>query len=225
MALNPRIQLIHAVTAAKAPIHGAFARLWPEAETGDIDDLSLPGDLAAAGSLTGAFTERMAGLIERGVKAGADAILFTCSAFGGAIEAARQGVAEPVLKSNEAMIGRALSLGACATPRIGGLATFAPTLASLKSELLAAAEATGIEAKINLRHVPGALGALNAGDGPEHDRLLAAAAGEMTDCDCLLLAQFSMIGAKDAIQDVPARPVLTAPDEAVKKLKRLLGAG
>ena len=63
MALNPRIQLIHAVTAAKAPIHGAFARLWPEAETGDIDDLSLPGDLAAAGSLTGAFTERMAGLI------------------------------------------------------------------------------------------------------------------------------------------------------------------
>ena len=206
MALNPRIQLIHAVTAAKAPIHGAFARLWPEAETGDIDDLSLPGDLAAAGSLTGAFTERMAGLIERGVKAGADAILFTCSAFGGAIEEARQGVAVPVLKSNEAMIGRALSLGACATPRIGG-------------------QATGIEAKINLRHVPGALGALNAGDGPEHDRLLAAAAGEMTDCDCLLLAQFSMIGAKDAIQDVPARPVLTAPDEAVKKLKRLLGAG
>ena len=51
MALNPRIQLIHAVTAAKAPIHGAFARLWPEAETGDIDDLSLPGDLAAGGWL------------------------------------------------------------------------------------------------------------------------------------------------------------------------------
>ena len=61
------------------------------------------------------------------------------------------------------------------------------------------------------------------GDGPEHDRLLAAAAGEMTACDCLVLAQFSMIGAKDAIQDVPGRPVLTAPDEAVRKLKGLLG--
>ncbi len=94
----PRIQLIHAVTAAKAPVHDAFSRLWPEAETEDLDDLSLPGDVAAAGELTHAFTERMAGLIERGIKAGADAILFTCSAFGGAIEAARHGVAVPVRK-------------------------------------------------------------------------------------------------------------------------------
>mgnify|MGYP002526844837 CR=1 FL=1 len=169
--------------------------------------------------MTGAFTERVAGLIERGVRAGAEAILFTCSAFGSAIEKARQGVPLPVLKPDEAMIARALSLGS----RIGGLATFAPTVASLKSDLLAAAGAMEVEADIDLRHVPGALDALNAGDGVEHDRLLAAAAGEMTDCDCLVLAQFSMIGAKDAIQDVPARPVLTAPDEAVLKLKGLLG--
>ncbi len=220
--INPRVQLIHAVTAAKAPIHDAFSRLWPEAETADLDDLSLPGDLARAGSLTGAFTERMAALIDQGIKAGADAILFTCSAFGAAIEEAGEGVPIPVLKPDEAMIGRALSLGASECPRIGGLATFAPTVASLKSELAAAAEAARLNPEIDLRHVPGALDALNAGDGPEHDRLLAAAAQDMTDCDCLLLAQFSMIGAKDAIADVPGRPVLTAPDEAVKKLKGLL---
>lgn len=220
MVSAPRIQLIHAVTAAKAPIVDAFQRLWPEAETEDLDDLSLPGDVAQAGSLTGAFTGRMAGLIERGVKAGADAILFTCSAFGSAIEKARQGVAIPVLKPDEAMIARALSLG----PRIGGLATFAPTVASLKSELLAAAEAARLNPEIDLRHVPGALDALNAGDGPEHDRLLAAAAQDMTDCDCLVLAQFSMVGAKQAIHAVPGRPVLTAPDEAVLKLRALLGA-
>ncbi len=219
MVLNPRIQLIHATVVAKAPIQDAFQRLWPEAETGDLDDLSLAGDLAAEGSLTGAFTERMAGLIEPGVKAGADAILFTCSAFGSAIEKARRGISIPVLKSDEAMIGRALSLGS----RIGGLATFAPTLPSLKSELVAAAGAVRLNPEIDLRHVPGAFDALNAGDGPEHDRLVAAAAGEMTDCDCLLLAQFSMIGAKDAIEHVPGRPVLTAPDEAVLKLKGLLG--
>ena len=181
----PRIQLIHAVTAAQAPINDAFQRLWPEAETEDLEDLSLPGDLARAGSLTGAFTERMAGLIERGVKAGAEAILFTCSAFGSAIGKARQGVPLPVLKPDKAMIARADCQGASGRPRIGGLATFAPTVASLKSELVAAAGAMGIEVDIDLRHVPGALDALNAGDGPEHDRLLAAAAGELTDCDCL----------------------------------------
>jgi len=213
--------LIHAVTAAKAPIHGAFARLWPEAETADLDDLSLPGDVAAAGELTGAFTERMAGLIDRGVRAGADAILFTCSAFGAAIEKARDGVAVPVLKPDEAMIERALSLG----PRIGGLATFAPTLPSLKSELLAAAERKGIEPILDLRHVPGALDALNAGRETDHDRLIADAAQDMANCDSLLLAQFSMVGAAQAIAEVPGRPVLTAPDEAVRKLKGLLDAG
>ena len=44
----------------------------------------------------------------------------------------------------------------------------------------------------------------------------------MTDVDVLILAQFSMSGARDAIAEVSGRPVLTAPNEAVKKLRRLL---
>ena len=44
----------------------------------------------------------------------------------------------------------------------------------------------------------------------------------MTDVDVLILAQFSMSGARDVIAEVPGRPVLTAPNEAVKKLRRLL---
>ena len=215
----PRIQLIHAVTAAQDPIHGAFARLWPEAWTDDLTDASLPTDLEQAGSLTDAFTGRMAALIGKGVDGGADAVLFTCSAFGAAIERAREDVGIPVLKPDEAMIEEALNLG----PRIGGLATFAPTVPSLVAELEAAARARGLSPEIDIRPVPGALDALHAGDGAEHDRLIAAAADGMTDVDVLLLAQFSMIGAREAIPDVPGRPVLTAPDEAVRKLRGLLG--
>ena len=85
-----------------------------------------------------------------------------------------------------------------------------------------AAKAQGLTPAITLRHVPGALDALNDGREAEHDTLIAGAASEMADVDVLLLAQFSMIGARDAIQDVPGRPVLSAPDEAVKKLKGLL---
>ena len=215
---GPRIQLIHAVTAAQDPIHDAFARLWPEARTDDLTDASLPADLEQAGSLTDAFTGRMAALIGKGVATGADAVLFTCSAFGAAIERAREDVGIPVLKPGEAMIGKALSMG----PRIGGLATFEPTVPSLVAELEAAARARGLSPEIHIRHVPGALDALADGHGPEHDRLIAAAADAMTDVDVLLLAQFSMIGAREAITDVPGRPVLTAPDEAVRKLKELL---
>lgn len=206
--------MIHAVTAAKAPIHDAFDRLWPVARVEDLDDLSLPGDLAAAGSLTDAFTGRMAELIDQGVRAGADAVLFTCSAFGAAIDTAKEGVPIPVLKPDEAMIERALSLGT----HIGGLATFKPTIASLSAEIAAA----GTSLDVTLRYVPDALDALNDGRKNDHNAMIAQAAAAMPDVDVLLLAQFSMIGAKDDIADVPGRPVLTAPDEAVLKLRGLL---
>ena len=226
---NPRIQLIHAVTAAQAPIHEAFSRLWPEARPVDLSDTSLAtdiADLSAAGDLNGdaladAFTRRMAALIGYGVDTGASAVLFTCSAFGAAIERARQGVAIPVLKPDEAMIARALSLG----PRIGGLATFAPTIPSLASELEAAAGAVRLNPEIELRHVAGALDSLNAGDRAEHDRLIVEAAAGMEDFDALLLAQFTMSGLRDTIPDVPARTVLASPDEAVLKLRDLVDEG
>ena len=227
--LNPRIQLIHAVTAAQAPIHEAFSRLWPEARPVDLADLSLATDLGELGELSGnamaeAFTKRMAVLIGYGVDTGADAVLFTCSAFGAAIEVARQGVAIPVLKPDEAMIARALGLAKAGRSRIGGLATFAPTIPSLTSELEAAAETVCLNPQIELSHVPGALDQLNQGNGAEHDRLVVEAAGSMADVDAMLLAQFSMSGVRDAIPDVPGRTVLASPDEAVLKLKDLLDA-
>lgn len=217
---HPRIQLIHAVPAARDPIHDAFRRLWPEARTVDLTDASLAPDVARAGKLTDGFTERMAALIRHGADRGADAVLFTCSAFGAAIDEARQDFSMPVLKPDEAMIADALSKGA----RIGGLATFEPTIDSLTRELDAAAGARGLAPEIDIRHVPGALDALAGGRGDEHDALITAAAAGMTGCDVLMLAQFSMARARDAIAEEPGRPVLAAPDAAVLKLKELLAA-
>ncbi|MFQ5765868.1 MAG: arylsulfatase, partial [Rhodospirillales bacterium] len=58
----------------------------------------------------------------------------------------------------------------------------------------------------------------------EHDRLIADAARDMAGADVLMLAQFSMVGAKQAAQEAVGAPVLSAPDEAVSKLKGLLEA-
>ncbi len=217
---HPRIALIHAVTPAMAPIAEAFGRLWPEARTINVLDDSLSIDVAEAGGLTPEITNRMKALAEYGVAAGADGILFTCSAFGAAIDAAKSGLSVPVLKPDEAMIEEALGAG----PRIAALATFAPTIDSLRLELEAAAEARNLTPETDLRHVPGALEALNAGRGDEHDALIAAAAQDLGDCDALMLAQFSMVRARGAIAEVPGRRVLTAPEAAVMKLRRLLGA-
>jgi len=56
-----------------------------------------------------------------------------------------------------------------------------------------------------------------------HDRVAVDAAIALTSCDAIALGQFSLARAAQAIGAATGRPVLTTPDSAVKKLRRLLG--
>ena len=125
-----RIALIHAVRVAIQPVEEAFGRHWPDAERMNILDDSLSRDRARDGKLTPAMVQRFATLTDYALSTGADGILFTCSAFGPAIEAAREGRKVPVLKPNEAMFREALGRGR----RLGLLATFGPSAPSMEQE-------------------------------------------------------------------------------------------
>src|SRR6195952_4420014 len=104
-----RITLIHALKHSIVPIEAAFAKLWPEARLMNLLDDSLSADVARDGKITDAMTERFLQLGRYAAGTGADAILFTCSAFGSCIEAvAREQAPMPVLKPNEAMIEQAV---------------------------------------------------------------------------------------------------------------------
>lgn len=216
----PTCALIHAVEPAIEPAHAAFRTLWPEVDVFDVGDFTLPADLAAAGSLTPAFTGRMRALADQALARGADGILYTCSAFGRAITEARQGLRVPALKPEEAMVEAALERGG----RIVVLATFAPTLSSMEQEFRALAEAQGMPMPdLDLRHVDGAQAALKDGDAARHDALIVDGAERAGTPDSLLLAQFSMAHVADAIAERPGRQVMTSPAAAVRKLRRLLG--
>src|SRR5690606_7349041 len=119
LTASPRIALIHAVHSAMAPIANAFQRLRPDARRANLFDDTLPGGLLNAGSLTPDISRRIGELANYTVDAGADAILYTCSAFGDAIDAVAARLSMPVLKPNEAMFDIALSQGR----KIGMLAT------------------------------------------------------------------------------------------------------
>lgn len=213
-----RIALIHAVTVAMAPVHAAFARLWPAAECVDILDTSLSLDRERDGELTPAMTRRIGALAEYAAATGADGILYTCSAFGEAIEAAAAASKLPVLKPNEAMFEAALKAG----ERIGMVATFGPSVAGMEDEFRQMAAAKGSRAAIETICVPDAMAALKSGDGASHDRLLAEAAPRLLHCDAVLLAHFSTSRAEAAVRAAIGRPVLTAPGAAVERLKTLL---
>ncbi|HTW69950.1 MAG TPA: aspartate/glutamate racemase family protein [Acetobacteraceae bacterium] len=213
-----RIALIHALSHSVPAIVAAFAREWPEAALTNLLDDSLSADLARDGALTSAMTERFLTLARYAKRTGADAILFTCSAFGPCIEACERELAPlPVLKPNEAMIEEAVALAGPAG-RIGLLASFAPTLASMPAEFTAVAPRVSVVPCL----AEGALAALDRGDPDAHDRAAAEAATALVGCDVVALGQFSLARAADAVAAATGRTVLTTPESAIRKLKRLL---
>jgi len=216
---SPRIALIHATPLAIEPIVAAFGRLWPEARIVNLLDDSLSADLAAEGRLSDTMIERFLTLGRYVRGSGADAILFTCSAFGPAIEATAAALPIPVLKPNEAMLDEALAAG----DSIGLIATFGPSIPALKAELEVMARTKNQPLKLATRTLPDAFAALQRGDAETHDRLIADAAAGLMPCDALVLGQFSMATAARLIPAQTGCRVLTSPDSAVMRLRAVLG--
>ncbi|WP_151637436.1 aspartate/glutamate racemase family protein [Noviherbaspirillum aerium] len=213
----PRLALIHALSHSVDPINDAIAREWPEAIRMNLLDDSLSADLLHSGrGLDDLMHQRFQDLAGYAVGTGAQAILFTCSAFGSCIEAvARRHARLPVLKPNEAMIADALS----ADGPIGLIATFGPTLESMPPEFPASVE-------LRCALAEGALDALNRGDAERHDALIAEQAKRLSaeGCSTIALAQFSMARARHACEQAAGRRVLTTVHSAVMELKRRLSS-
>ncbi len=188
-----------------------------------LDD-SLSVDRAEAGSLAPPMVQRFIDLAEYAKRAGCEAILFTCSAFGSAIEAAGAAVRLPTLKPNEAMFEDAL---ACMSPlasgtsiRLGLIATFEASIASMSAELQDMARKRGQQIELHTRFVPEAMQDLAEGRAAEHHRKIAAAARSLHQCDVVMLAQFSMAAALPVVQAELSCLVLSSPDCAVLALQK-----
>lgn len=220
MTPSPRIALIHATAIAMNPIKVAFEKSWPEAETVNILEDSLSPDRARDGFITEAMAGRILALTRYARSIGSDAVLFTCSSFGSAIEEAARVSDVPVLKPNEAMFEAAIRRGG----KTAMLYTFPPAREGMEIEFREEAARVDPSAEIVSFFVEGAIEAVRAGDDQTHNRLVAEAAGKLKDFDAITLAHFSTSRALDAVQAATNIPVLTSPDAAVTKLRWLLGA-
>lgn len=215
----PRIALVHAVAVAVDPVLEAFATLWPQARPFNLLDDALSPDREAQPELAPALAHRIVALGRYARDAGALGVLYTCSAFGPAIEAAARELDVPVLKPNEAMFGDALARGGA----IAMLATFAPAVDSMAAEFAAMARERGVDARLETHCVPEAMAALRSGDRATHDRLLAEAAPRFAGADAVMLAHFSTSRAFDAVRAAVDVPVLTAPRCAVLAMRARMG--
>lgn len=216
-----RIALIHALAHSVAPINDAFLQMWPEATRVNVLDDSLSADLAANGGvLDEAMHVRFATLADYAVSGGAEAILFTCSAFGSCIErVARRHAPLPILKPNEAMISEAVAAVSGSGKSIGLVASFAPTLVSMPPEF-------PLTSTVQTELVEDAMQALNSGNIAAHDASVVAAALRLKarGAGVIALAQFSMARAATAVEEATGLPVLSTPSTAIRLLKQRLGA-
>jgi Asp/Glu/hydantoin racemase len=210
-----RVALIHALAHSVAPINLELASAWPEAVRMNLLDDSLSADLARSGAgLDATMQRRFEALAAYAEGTGARAILFTCSAFGPCIEAVAAARPHmPVFKPNEAMVAEAVAMGG----RIGLIASFAPTLASMPPEF---PSGTVLDTQL----AEGAMVALDRGDGDAHDALVCEAARQLArrGAQVIALAQFSMARASNLVAQATGLPVLTTPGSAVKALRKRL---
>ena len=217
---QPDITLFSVHKDAMAAAIDAFARDWPEARIWNLMDDGLFRWVGETKGVVQGMYEPFETHTQYMVDRGADAILFTCSAFQPCIDAVIPKHPIPMLKPNDAMIEQALDSGS----RIAVLATVAGTIPSVSAEIEAMARDRGQAITLSQHFVDHAFAAMALGDGDTHDAMVAEAAAKISDADVIVLAQFTLSRAVPHVEAVTDIPVLNSPGAAVAKLKAMLSA-
>lgn len=216
-----KLGLVH-TSSTLVPVFSELLRPFGQRVTAfNIVDDSLIKDLIHEGSLSPAIASRVVDQVGLAERAGADAILVTCSSIGEAVELAARLSRVPVIRVDQPMADRAVEIGG----RIGVLATLLTTLKPTENLVRRRAAQAGRAVTVTARVCVGAFEALMAGDAATHDAVVEAALREMRrDSDVMILAQASMARVAEGLAEGDATaPVLASPPLAVASLAARFG--
>jgi Asp/Glu/hydantoin racemase len=219
--MTNKVAYLHTVSSLVGLFNNLSKELLPPGtEVFHIADEMLLKTVMAQGGLSPFIFQRVAENVVAAERAGASIVQCTCSSISPCVEAVRPLAGIPVLKIDDAMIDKALSLG----KRIGVAAT-APTTLKPTTELVhAKAAARHLDVKVDALLCEGAFTALSSGDIATHDRLVSQGLRElMNRNDVVILAQASMARVADALPvDEQKIPILSSPRLAVEALAAVL---
>jgi len=215
-----KVGFVHTVVAIAAMIKPMIAERLPGIPSFHIVDESLIQDLFQAGQMTPSILKRLCRQVQLAEDAGAQLIMVTCSSIAPGVDVARKMVNVPVMKIDEPMAERAVSL----SDRIGVLATAKTTMGP--SVKLIEEKASEAGRKITIQSVlsADAFDCFLRGDMENHDRIVKEAALKLVDkVGVVVLAQASMGHLVGAIEGIVKVRVLTSPglamDALVKRVK------
>lgn len=219
--MSTKLAFIHTVPS----LVSLFTDLSRELLPGDVEILHIADEVLlkvvlTQGGLSPFIYRRVAENVVASEEAGANLVQLTCSSISPCADPARLLVSIPVLKIDEPMVDRALSLG----ERIGVAATAPTTLKPTTELVYERAHQLGKKVKVDSVLCVGAYKALFSGDPETHDRIVREYLKElMKHNDVVLLAQASMARVASTI---PAEdqvvPILSSPRLAMEHARDVL---
>jgi len=219
--MTQKVAYLHTVSSLVGLFNDLSRELLPPGtEVFHIADEMLLKTVMAQGGLSPFIYQRVAENVVSAERAGAAVVQCTCSSISPCVEAVRPLVGIPVLKIDDPMVEKAITMG----KRIGVAAT-APTTLKPTTELVQAkAEAKKLQVKVDAALAEGAFAALSSGDLATHDRLVTGTLVDlMARSDVVILAQASMARVAAAIPAAEQKvPILSSPRLAVEALAGVL---
>ena len=215
-----KIGFVHTGVAIADMFKPMIAERLPGVATFHIVDDSLIQDLLQAEQFTPSILKRLCNQVELAEEAGAEMIMVTCSSIAPGVDVARKMVSVPVMKVDEPMAEKAVSL----SDNIGVMATAKTTMNPSVNLVKEKAAEAKKQVTIHQTLSSEAFDCFLKGDMQTHDRIVKNAAQELKGkVGVIVLAQASMGHLAEAIQDIAGVPVLKSPplamDALVEKVK------
>ena len=214
-----KIGVIHAAKSAVEPLNTVFAQLDPSVEVCNHLNEEMLKETERSGKITPKALRMFASEVLDAADEGADGIIVACSVFCSSLDLVRPFLDIPIIPVDDPALDEALRRGG----KVGILATTPASAPSCREKLERKAKEQNTALTYEYGVVPEALEALKAGNGEEHDRLLAAEAQRLKDlgCNTLFLSQVSMARALNAFPEDLKEITLTTPAEGAKEILRL----
>lgn len=213
------IAIVQTSAVSSAELKSLCTEIMPEVKVHQIIDDSLINEVNANGGPTTGVKRRLWNYYQQAQSLGVDLILNQCSSVGEVADAIKPFVDVPVIKVDEAMARKAVSMG----KKIAMIATV-PTTVGPSSRLIEwAAKEAGKEIELDIHVVKDAMMILiEKGDVATHNKMVV---GEVEaaakDNDVIVLAQGSMTVLIPELKHI-TKPVLTSPRLGVEYVKEVL---
>lgn len=218
--MKKSIAIIQTSAVSSAELKALCDELLPDVTVYQIIDDSLIKEINANGGPTIGVKRRMYNYYQQAESLGVDAILNQCSSVGEVADAIKPFLSIPVVKVDEAMAEKAVSLGR----KIAVVATVPTTVGPSVRLIEQKAREAGREIEIETHLVKDAMMILiEQGDVETHNKMvLGEVEAAAENCDVVVLAQGSMTVLLPLLGHIQ-KPVLTSPRLGIQRMKEVLG--